>query len=355
MNGYLGVDFNAAAALPPASLRAVATALLARGVTTFLPTLITNAPAALAANLAALAAAAEGDPLLRAVAPGFHVEGPFISPLPGYRGAHDAAHCALPTLAAFDALQLAARGRVRVLTLAPELPGALALISALSARGGVAVALGHTAASGAEVAAAAAAGATLSTHLGNGLPAVLARHPNPIWEQLACDGLRACLIADGQHVPEALLRVALRAKGEGRVVLVSDAAPLAGCAPGAYTTFVGGAVVLEPGGERLRLAADPTLLAGSTLTLDRAVARVAPLLLPLRAGAEARRRALFAAWRMASDAPREAAGLPRAGLGLGEPADAVAFEAAWEEGGASCAIRICHVWKGGVRVAGGAA
>ena len=346
VNGYLGVDFNAAPTLSAAQLRSVATALLAHGVTSFLPTLISNSSDALLANFTALAAACEADEVLGASVLGFHLEGPFVSPLDGYRGAHDAAHCRAPSWALFSEWQAAAKGRIRLITVAPELPGAIEFIRAAVASG-VAVALGHTAATGEEIAAAKEAGAKFATHLGNGLPAMLPRHTNTLWEMLGADGIVAAVIADGFHLPSAVLRVVVRVKGLGGVVLVSDAAPLAGCAPGEYNSFVGGGVVLEDAG-RLRLASDAKLLAGSTLTLDGAVGNMAPLLVAAEGGGErGQMRALKLAWDMGSCRPRGVLGEGGGGgLALGEPADIVGFEAAWE--GGKCSVKVRKVWKGGV-------
>ena len=120
-----------------------------------------------------------------------------------------------------------------MVTLAPERPGAIEFIGRLASLG-VVVALGHTAADGPTISAAVAAGATLSTHLGNGIASTLARHPNPIWDQLADDRLRASLIADGDHLGPGVLRCLVRAKTPARVILVGDASPLAGLPPGVY-------------------------------------------------------------------------------------------------------------------------
>jgi N-acetylglucosamine-6-phosphate deacetylase len=251
-----------------------------------------------------------------------HLEGPFLSRLDGFRGAHNAVLMRDPDEALFARLQAAAGGRVRAITLAPELPGAADFVRTVAAQG-VLVAVGHSAADGGALAAAVAAGARLATHVGNGAPAQLPRHPNPIWDQLACDGLCASLIADGHHLPDSVLKVALRAK-RGDCVLVSDSVAIAGRAPGAYSTAVGGSVVLTENG-RLHLASDPRLLAGSAISLDRAVAHVAftPGLLP-----GPWRSALATAWAMASTRPAALAGLPQAaGLRVGAPADLVIFAA----------------------------
>jgi N-acetylglucosamine-6-phosphate deacetylase len=155
-----------------------------------------------------------------------------------------------------------------LVTLAPEVDGALALIEHLAARG-VRVAIGHTSASPARIAEAISAGATLSTHLGNGCPSVLPRHPNVIWEQLASDALAASFIVDGHHLPPATVKAMIRAKGAERSILVTDATAAAASAPGRYR--IGGIDCELDADGRVSLAGTP-YLAGSSLTLDRAIA-----------------------------------------------------------------------------------
>ena len=161
----------------------------------------------------------------------FHVEGPYISPEDGPRGAHPARWVRPPDLEEFHRFQEAARGNIRLVTLSPEWPDATRFIEALT-REGVVASIGHTRATSDEIAAAVSAGATLSTHIGNGAHATLPRHPNYIWDQLAEDRLAASFIVDGIHLAPAFLKVALRAKGLERAILVTDAVMPAGCAPG---------------------------------------------------------------------------------------------------------------------------
>jgi N-acetylglucosamine-6-phosphate deacetylase len=153
-------------------------------------------------------------------------------------------------------------------TLAPESPGALPLISHLVASG-VRAAVGHTAATPDQIADAIAAGATLATHLGNGCAQMLPRHPNVIWELLAADAITASVIVDGHHLPPSTVKAMLRAKGTYKTILVTDAIAAAGCAPGRYTI---GGVTCELGESgRVSLPGTP-YLAGSGLTMDRAIA-----------------------------------------------------------------------------------
>lgn len=231
-NGRLGRSF----ADPTLSREAIREVLYAQpglGVARVCPTLITAPMSDMMAALRNLAEAIREDPLLDRMIPGVHLEGPMISPLDGYRGAHPIG--AVRDLAPddVDALSEAVDGRISILTLAPERPGAIGVIERAVARG-IVVALGHTAADGKAIRAAVDAGARLSTHLGNGIRAELPRHPNPIWEQAGEDRLFASLIADDHHLAPCVLRTLARAKTPERCLLVSDASPLAGLPPGVY-------------------------------------------------------------------------------------------------------------------------
>lgn len=260
INGFAGVDFNAATAAAEDISRAL-DAMEATGVGLCLPTIITSSTEHFATCARTILATRH------ATIAGIHMEGPYISPENGFRGAHPLAQVRAATLDDFDRRQDAAEGTIRLVTLAPEVPGTLALTEVLAGRG-IRVAIGHTNASTAQLADAVSAGATLSTHLGNGCPAILPRHPNVIWDQLADDGLHASLIVDGHHLPAATVKVMVRAKTPARCMLVTDAMMAAGCPPGPYR--IGDLdVELSPTG---RVAAPGSAtLAGSSLKLDRAV------------------------------------------------------------------------------------
>lgn len=201
--------------------------------------------------------------------PGIHVEGPSISDNDGPRGAHPLAHVRPPSIEEFDRWQQASGNLVSMVTLAPEHEGSVDYIRALTARG-VHVALGHTAATPEQIHEAVEAGAVLSTHLGNGAAAMLPRHPNFIWAQLADDRLAASFIADGWHLPADTFKAMLRAKGLDRAVLVSDMVALAGMPPGIYDQPVGGRVEVSAEG-RISVAGTP-YLAGASLPLSANVA-----------------------------------------------------------------------------------
>jgi N-acetylglucosamine-6-phosphate deacetylase len=268
VNGYAGHDMNAPD-LAPETVAAMVRALWTRGVTGVCPTVITESEAHICACLEAIAAACRLDPLVERSILGIHVEGPSLSPEDGPRGAHPMAHIRPPSITEYRRWQQAAEGRVRIITLAPEHPGTAAYIRAVTADG-VVVSIGHTAADGDQIQAAVAAGARLSTHLGNGAHAQIRRHPNYIWEQLAEDRLTASLICDGHHLPPAVMKTMLRAKTPARAILTSDAVALAAMAPGIYETPVGGKVELLPSG-RLNLYGTP-YLAGSASSLPDGVA-----------------------------------------------------------------------------------
>jgi N-acetylglucosamine-6-phosphate deacetylase len=264
VNGFGGVDFNA----PDLTSDLVAEALArmrATGVTRCLPTLVTSSLAEFSASARVIVRTS--DPAIA----GIHMEGPYISPEDGARGAHRRECVRAASRDDFRRRQDAADGRIVLVTLAPEVDGALPLIGSLTADG-IRVAIGHTAASPQQIQNAISAGATLSTHLGNGCAAVLPRHPNVIWEQLAADALFASVIVDGHHLPPATVKSIVRAKGLTRTILVTDAIAAAGCDPGTY--MIGGVRTELAADGRVSLAGTP-YLAGSSLTLDRAVANTA--------------------------------------------------------------------------------
>lgn len=261
VNGFAGVDFNAPGLTADRCAEAIER-MRATGVTRCLPTLITSPFDDFAASARVLARTA--DPAIA----GIHMEGPYLSPEDGPRGAHRREHIAPASIEDFTRRQEGAEGTIVLVTLAPEVPGALALIEHLVAAG-VRVAIGHTAATPRQIGDAIAAGASLATHLGNGCAEMLPRHPNAIWELLAADGVIASLIADGHHLPPATVKSMVRAKGPGRTILVTDAIAAAGCAPGRYA--IGGVECALAEDGRVSLPGTP-YLAGSSLTLDRAVA-----------------------------------------------------------------------------------
>lgn len=232
INGYAGVDFQNPD-LTQADLRRAIDAMRAAQTHRILLTLITDEMDALARKFAQVEKYRAADPVLAETICGYHLEGPFMSPEDGYRGAHPGECMRAPDLAVFQRLQDAAGGNIRLLTIAPEWPGSPEFIAAVIAQK-VVLSLGHTNASEEQIDEAIRAGATMITHLGNGTPVTLPRHNNVIQRLLARDELTACLIPDGAHLPPFTVRNFFRAKPRGKVLLTTDAMAAAGAPPGRY-------------------------------------------------------------------------------------------------------------------------
>lgn len=329
VNGCFGFDVNTAP-LQPETVIGMTKALLRNGVCSYCPTIVTNGSSAIKQAAAAVAEAARRDALTAACIAGIHLEGPFISPEDGPRGAHPLEHVRPPDWQAFCEWQAAAEGLIRIVTVSPEWPNAADFI-ARCAGSGVIVSIGHTAASPEQIREAVAAGATMSTHLGNGVHLTLPRHPNHLWEQVAADELYGCMIADGFHLPPAVLKTIMRMKGD-KAIVVSDAVSFSGMPPGAYRHHIGGDVVLTADG-RLHMADRPQLLAGSAMLLPEHIAYLTGQGLA----------ALAEAWDCASAHPAALLGLSQAaGLQAGAPADLVWFERS------GAGLRILNSWKAGV-------
>ncbi len=298
INGYAGFDFNGPAADWSADvLHAIVAKTARRGIAVMLPTLITDAAEAMIARAKRYAELVAADAQLAAVFPRLHIEGPFISPAQGPRGAHSQQHCTTPQSHPdlIDRLLDAAGGRIALVTLAPELPGAIELIARLAGLG-ICPAIGHTQASNAQLAEAAAAGAKLSTHLGNGSHQMLPRLDNYVQTQLADDRLFASFIGDGHHVPLTTLKNFIRAKTPQRSILISDVISAADCPPGEH--LLAGMTVMAAANGRCQKPGEENL-AGTAVTLDRSVIRVAS-----QSDVSFER-----AWAMASTQPAQLLGL----------------------------------------------
>ncbi|HET9188300.1 MAG TPA: amidohydrolase family protein [Acidothermaceae bacterium] len=263
VNGYQGIDFNDDQ-LTTADVRAVVEGLRAVGVTGFCPTVITGPRERMLAAVRVISSACAQDEEAADAVLGIHLEGPWISAADGARGAHPRDDVRAPDLA--ELRELTATGDIAILTVAPELPRSAELIAA-AVDAGVTVSIGHSAATPDDVRTAAAAGASLSTHLGNGVPLMLPRHPNLIWEQLSDNRLACMMIADGHHLDLATLTVMARAKGAGGWLLVSDVTAIGGMTPGRYRTPVGGLVELDGTG-RLRIVGADYLAGAARSLLD---------------------------------------------------------------------------------------
>jgi N-acetylglucosamine-6-phosphate deacetylase len=311
VNGGGGIAFGSAD-LTVDEVRQVVAMCRRHGIAGLCPTLITGPFEALAHGFATLRQACESSTELDRALPCFHLEGPYISPADGPRGAHPLAHVRLPDRDEFLRLQESAQGRIRLVTLAPEVEGGLEFVRWLAGQG-VVVAIGHTAASPAVVRAAVAAGARLSTHLGNGSHAMLPRHENYLWEQLAADDLWASLITDGHHLPASVVRCVVRVKTPARLIVTCDASNLAGLPPGRYRAWEQ-ELEVQPGG-KVVVPGTP-FLAGSGAFTDECL----NFLLSLG------EVSLGDALDMAGTRPRRLLGLPAVALEAGRPADLVLFE-----------------------------
>jgi N-acetylglucosamine-6-phosphate deacetylase len=317
INGYHGIEFND----PQLTIEKVQAAALSQdrfGVTSFLATCTTDSHQVLAHSLATIARAIRELPEVACRIPGIHLEGPFISPEDGPRGAHPRQHVRPPDWNEFCQLQAAAGGTIKLLTVSPEYENSPELIRRV-ASSGVLVAIGHTKATSDQVRAAVDAGARMSTHLGNGAHPQIRRHPNYIWDQLAEDRLVASLITDGHHLPPAVVQSMIRAKSPERIVLVSDVTGMGGMPPGRYRTGLGELEVLASG--KLVPAGQPEILAGASLTLDVCVANA------MRFG----RVDLAAAIDMASSRPAALIGMRSHALDAGSPANLVFFDLSADE------------------------
>ncbi len=268
VNGFGGYDLNGER-VTPEDIEGVTRALHARGVGAYLPTIITGPIDRMRRAFASIAVYVDERRFGSGSLAGIHMEGPYLSSEDGSRGAHPRADIRDPDWDEFQRLQEAANGLIRMVTIAPEREGAIPFIRRL-ADAGIVVAIGHTTASDEQLEQAVQAGAQVSTHLGNGSQPVLPRHPNYIWQQLADDRLWATFIPDGHHLAPSVLKAMLRVKRE-RSIFVSDSVQLGGMAPGAYSSPIGGQVVLMENG-RLHTAANPSILAGSASSLEEGIA-----------------------------------------------------------------------------------
>lgn len=269
VNGFGGVDFQGDD-LTLEQLQRAVSALLRHGTQRIFATLITDHVDRLEARFRRFEQWCAADPNVASVIVGYHLEGPWLSPVPGFSGAHPSERMHAPNAGEFRRLQEAASGRIRLVTLAPEWLGSPEFIADLVASG-VHVALGHTNASEHEIDAAIQAGARFCTHLGNGTPLHLERHDNIIQRLLARDELVACFIPDGIHLPPFVLRNLVRAKPPGKVLFTTDAMAGAGMPPGTYTI---GAHRVDVGDDGVARQLGGGGFAGSTLTPDEGVGRI---------------------------------------------------------------------------------
>ncbi len=232
VNGCLGIEFSSKD-LTVDKIREVTHRLWQAGVTTYFPTLTTNSKENLLTGFEVLTEAIETDPELGRSIPGFHLEGPYISSVAGYRGMHDMRHIHSPDWDEFMEFCDAAGGQILQVTLAPELDGALEFIKRCREQA-IVVGLGHHNAPAETIHHAVDAGAKISTHLGNGCADRIHRHRNPFWSQLADDRLAISIICDGFHLLKEEVQTFYKTKGAEQILLTSDAGIFAGMQPGRY-------------------------------------------------------------------------------------------------------------------------
>ena len=267
INGYKNISFTSDS-LTPEAVKFVFDEMAAVGVPYFCPTVTTDAPETMLHGLRIVEEACARWPELAKANAGYHLEGPWIASEDGPRGAHPREWTRDPSWEEFQRLQQAAGGKIKIVSLAPERDGAIPFIKRLAAAGIVA-ALAHCGPTPEQVTAAADAGARMSTHLGNGAHAMLPRHPNYLWEQLADDRLHISIIPDGFHLPPSVVKVMVRAKGVQRTVLVSDIFLLSGLQPGIYRLDDNRSAEVAANG-RIGLHGTP-FLAGANTTVDQCV------------------------------------------------------------------------------------
>ncbi len=280
VNGFLSVSFalegavtasTGAAALTIGDIQKVTSALWEEGVTTYFPTLTTTSQEVLLKNFTTLAQAKDDASLLGSI-PGFHLEGPYISAVDGYRGAHPKEHVRKPDWNQFLELYQAAQENILLVTLAPELDGSLEFIKRCREKG-IVVSLGHHNASSSRIKQAIDYGAGLATHLGNGCAGLINRHNNPLWPQLADDRLMISLIADGFHLPPEILQVFFKTKGYENIILTSDMTSFAGLPPGRYNIKTGETIEKTADGN-LKFSGMEGGLYGSASTLPQGVGHI---------------------------------------------------------------------------------
>jgi N-acetylglucosamine-6-phosphate deacetylase len=313
VNGFAGVDYNTLPLDEDEIMRSLG-ALFKEGVTSFLPTIITNSVDAISELLRRFEKIRSDNPVFNDVVPGYHIEGPFISEVDGPRGAHSLEYVRPPSVDSLNRFREASGNRISIVTMSPEWEDSTTFIR-YCVKKGIHVSIGHTAATVQQIRDAAEAGADLSTHLGNGCHLTMDRHDNYIWQQLSEEGLWAGIIGDGFHLPVQVLKVFIKVKGE-KIILTSDATSFAGLAPGRYKTHIGGEVILTEKG-KLHLAESDKILAGSARSVLFAVNRLVSSMI----------LSISDAWRTASYNPSIFLPLKdRGALSVGKRADFVMLD-----------------------------
>jgi len=271
VNGFAGVSFAFGESdLTTDGIKKATSELWKQGVTTYLPTLTTNSQEVLVKNFELLAKSMDDEDLLGSI-PGFHLEGPFINPEDGFRGAHPKQFVRLPNWDEFMEMYKAANEKILQVTIAPEMNDAMDFIKNCKEKG-IVVALGHHNGNTEQINEAVENGAQISTHLGNGCANMINRHRNPLWPQLANDGLTASIICDGFHLLPEEISVFYKVKGPDKTIIVSDVTSYAALEPGEYKTQTGETIELTKDG-MLRYPAQ-NVLYGSASAITKGVGHI---------------------------------------------------------------------------------
>lgn len=264
INGYSGVDFNDPH-LSKDDLHLFRNKLMNIGCTGVLITLITNDCAEIERLLSRLHKMKKEDPILDRFFLGYHVEGPFISPNDGPRGAHDKKFICTPNLDWIIKWNKIVDGLLKIVTISPEwFEDDYSVITKIKEQG-IIVSIGHTDATSHQVRQAIEHGASMATHLGNGSAPLQDRHHSSYWDLLSDERVMGCFISDGHHLPRPVLTTFTRSK-KGNLIIVSDASSSGGLPPGDYETFIGGKVTISKD-NRLHIFGNPSILAGSASTV----------------------------------------------------------------------------------------
>ena len=269
VNGYIGKDYSTE--LTKDEIEQLIYHLAKGGVSQHVPTIITNSEENIIKSIVAVVKAREESELVHNAIPALHIEGPFISPREGARGVHNPLYIRSADIQEFERWQEAAQGLIKIVTLSPEDDRAIEFIKHVSSKG-VVVAIGHTDVPPEHIERAIDAGATLSTHLGNGSPGMIPRLKNFIYKQLSDDRMNISIIADGFHLPPYVIDCFTKCKGDEHTILVSDVAALAGSPPGMYSWNGMNIEMHEDGHMGLQGTSN---LAGASLLLDTCVAHLA--------------------------------------------------------------------------------
>jgi N-acetylglucosamine-6-phosphate deacetylase len=271
INGFMGVSFvDTGGELTQEGISLVTTSLWEKGITSYFPTLTTNDKQIYLKNLKLLARTKEDPDLLGSI-PGFHIEGPYISPVDGFRGAHPLKYVREPDWDEFMEFYEAADGNILQISLAPEIEGAMDFIKKCQEIDGV-VGLAHHNGSADQISEAIDNGARLAIHLGNGLANTINRHRNPLWPQLADDRMSIGIICDGIHLLPEQIKVFYRAKGPDRIIMTSDVSSLGGMPVGKYLNAIGDTLEITQEGAIIYPAQQ--VLAGSAQDLSKGVGHI---------------------------------------------------------------------------------